>query len=378
MRKRFIIGITVLVMVLVGIVILSTIPRPEAPPKPTPVPTATPVPTEVPATVVKVLGGQVFLANPKVVDHLLNEYNLKVEFVSSGSFDMAKKTDEELKAFDAIWPGSAAAIDLFQSSHPGLIRKSATVFSTPTMFFTWAKYRDTLIKSGIVYQEDGSFYMRADKVVAAMNANESWSSLGVNIPGPVNFRYTDPLRSGGGLAYLGWLAAVQTASDPANVRPVELSQLEGILPSLLNSWEMQGRQDTSSPEAFEIWAQTGPGMPFCASSESLAITLFNNVADKSSLDQILGIYSEVSVRTEHVLAGLSPAGIRLVEIFSTDAELKRIGWEDHGMRTGAGTIGAKAGDTSLSWIAASPKLIISEPKKEVTDRIQAAIKAQAQ
>lgn len=374
MRQRTLIGLGALVLVAIVVLVLFAIPRPPAPPQPDV------TPTRGPARVVKVLGGQVFLASQKVVDRILETRNIKVQFVSSGSFDMIKTITDNPTGYDAVWPGSSVAFSDFSNSFPnkpGFIKKSATIFRTFAMFFTWRDYIPEMEKTGLVYEKGGAYYIKMQPLIEAMNQNKRWSDLPgkPNIPGLVNVITSDPEVSAGGLTFYELLASCQIPGHETCDKTVSRDELEPTLPSLLNVWDKNGYQSKGSPEAFEAFLQYGKGVPLAWSSESLYIGWRNGLpaAHKAEADKVVGIYPESTISTDHVLGALTDNGVELVDAFTTDPQLQQIGWSDFGMRTKVGGVDNKAGDTDVTWIASTVNFIF-EPKVDTANRIKEIFK----
>lgn len=331
----------------------------------------TPAPTKPPFTVINGWGGQIFLADSDVKQRLLDEYNIRVDFKAVGSSDMV---NGDLKGLDFVWPGSAVTYDEFTEAKKGAEKKHSTIFRTYQMIFGWTKYRSVLLRSGMVYQKEGAYYMKMASVIKAMNEGKKWADIGLSeLPGFVNITFTDPERSGGGLTCLTLFANYQVPGGENGGKVVTRAQLDPILPSLLKIWENQGRQDKASPEGFDAWLQRGSGVPLTCSSESLYLGWRKNAA-KSDADLVFGIYPEWTISSDHTLVGLTTNGARLVDIFTTDKELQQIGWRNMGMRTKAGGVSAKAGDTDVVWISADPNFT-AEVTTDVSTAIREAIKA---
>ena len=334
-------------------------------------PGPTPIPTKAPTTVITGWGGQIFLADPDVIARLANEYNIRADFKAVGSSDMV---NGDLTGLDFIWPGSAVTYDEFAEAKKGLEKKHATIFRTYQMIFSWTKYQQPLLRSKLVYQKDGAYYMRMSEMIKAMNAGKTWADLGVpELPGFANITFTDPERSGGGLTCLTLFANYQVPGGENGGKVVTRAQLDPILPSLLKIWENQGRQDKASPEGFDAWLQRGAGVPLNCSSESLYLG-WRKTAAKSDADLVFGIYPEWTISSDHTIVGLTANGVRLVDIFSTDKEMWQIGWQNMGMRTKAGGVSAKAGDTDVTWISADPNFT-AEVTTDVSTAIRDAIAA---
>ena len=343
--------------------------------RPVPTPTVVPTPSAAPPTVTTCLGGQVFLRDAGVRQRLLDTYNIQAEYVAVGSFEMK---DADLNGIDCIWPGSRSAYEYFVANKPGVVRKHDVIFRTYAMIFTRADlYLDSLLKSGLVYEKDGAYLMKMYPVVTAMNARSTWAEIGLpEIAGGANIRYSAPEKSSGGLQHVFMLANYLVPGGEEGGLVIGIEDLDPILPQLVANWEMQPRQVESSPEWFSAYVYESGSIPLAASSESLYLGWLNALPPErreTDGDLIVGIYPEWTVSTDHVLAGLTPGGDRLVEIFQTDAYLQQLGWDNYGMRTAAGGIAARPGDTDVTWLLANP-LSVGEPKQDVFEVVKAVIK----
>ncbi|NTU50384.1 MAG: hypothetical protein HGA87_05825 [Desulfobulbaceae bacterium] len=150
--------------------------------------------------------------------------------------------------------------------------------------------------------------------------------------------------------------------------------MDVLLPKLQKLWIAAGNQADSSPENFDEFVTKG--YPWVISSESLFIGWLNKLPaeqQKQVLDQVVGVYPEYTMSTDHILVALTPTGQKLLDAFRTDTRLQQIGWDKYGMRLGIGGIGAKPGDTSIPWILAKP-LIIPDPKEDVTAIVKPTLK----
>lgn len=371
-RNRIIIAVALLVVAAVFFTsVLSAANRS----RPVPTPTTVPTPTVAPPTVVTCLGGQVFLRDAGVKQHLLDTYNIQAEYVSVGSFEMK---DADLTEIDCVWPGSRSAYEYFASNRPGLVQKHDVIFRTYAMIFTRTDlYLKPLLASGLVYERNGAYLMKMYPLIEAMNGKKTWAEIGVpEIPGRVNIRYSAPERSSGGLQHLFMLANYQVPGGEEGGLVVSVEDLGNILPQLVANWEMQPRQVESSPEWFAAYVYESGSIPLAASSESLYLGWLNALPEsrrETDGNLIVGIYPEWTVSTDHVLAGLTPEGNRLVEIFQTDSYLQQLGWDNYGMRTAAGGIAARPGDTDITWLLANP-LSVGEPKQDVFETVKSVIK----
>ena len=371
-RNRVIAAIALLfAAALVFMMVLSAASRS----RPVPTPTVVPAPTKAPPIVTTCLGGQVFLRDAGVKQHLLDTYNIQAEYVAVGSFEMK---DADLTGVNCIWPGSRSAFEYFDNALPGLVQKHDVIFRTYGVIFTRTDlFLEPLLDSGIVYKKGGAYLMRMEPIIEAMNGKKTWAEIGIpEIPGRVNIRYSAPERSSGGLQHVFMLANYQMPGGEEGGEVVNIEELSSILPKLVLNWTMQPRQVESSPEWFAAYVYESGSIPLAASSESLYLGWLNALPEsrrESDGNLIVGIYPEWTVSTDHVLAGLDEQGNRLVEIFQTDAYLQQLGWDNYGMRTAAGGIAAKPGDTDITWLLANP-LSVGEPKQDVFEAVKGVIR----
>ncbi len=357
-------GAGLLLLLILAVALLPSLFK--SPPKP---PEPTPAPTEAPPTVIRGYGGQIFLNVS--ADYLLTKYNIKVEYEAVGSFEAKNK---DLSETDFVWLGSASAMDDFMRAHPGKVNDRETVFRTfETIFTRRDKYLQPLLNSGLVYGNDEEgYFIKMFPIIQAMNEGKTWKEIGIpELPGLVNIGYSAPERSSGGLQHLFLLGNYMMPNGEGGDIVLDEENLEEILPYLQRNWEIQARQDTASPEWFDTYVIKSASVPLAASSESLYIGWLNNLPEEYREDGelIVPLYPETTVSTDHVLAGLTPEGQRLVEIFRKDAYLQQLGWDTYGMRTGVGGISAIPGNATAPGIIADP-IAVGEPREAVFIKVR--------
>jgi hypothetical protein len=375
-RNRLIIIFALVAVLCVGLIVVVSVVinanRQYQASQPTPTPTLTPLPDMLS---LHCLGGQVYLNDAEIKRILREEYRLDVTVEAMGSFQMvAPETD--YSGVDCVWTGSKSAYDALGVNHPGAEVAHETVFVTFLMNFTWENYLKPALEAGIVRQEGSAYVMDMAPVARGMLEEKTWADLGVpEIPSYVNMRFSAPESSGGGLSSLALLGAYLTPrTEGAPARPIRDADLSALLPDLAHIWEVAGQQSDSSPENFEEFRTKG--WPWAISSESLFLGYLKSLPpDQQQLvtDNIIGVYPEYTMSTDHVLVCVSQPCLRLLEAFRNDVRLQQIGWDNYGMRLGVGGVGAKPGDTDIPWILPNPQFI-PDPKQSVMDAIQEAIK----
>jgi hypothetical protein len=334
-------------------------------------------------TELKCAGGDIFF--PMAAKKLADVYNMHVTVVKVSTFDV--KNYDKLKELDCFWPGSATAYLDFDAVHHDMILDHETEFRTFAMFFTRRDiFLPDLLKYRVVNQQpDGRYIMKMYPSLMAMKAHETWAQFlseqakANGIPFTeadwmklkVNVQYSAPEDSSGGLQTLFLMANYLVPGGQDGGLVVTKEDLPGIMPFLIDNWNAQPLQDKRSPDWFNTYLGKSGSIPLAASSESLYIGWANALApaNKASAKLIVGIYPEYTVSTDHVLIAFTKPAVQLVNIFRTDKELQQLAWSQFGMRTVAGGIGAKPGDSSYSIIAADP-LAVGEPKLDVFEEVK--------
>ena len=357
-NRNRIVGIALLAIVAVVMVLLLI-------PPPTPTPTIVSYSTSL-----YVYGGYRYFEDPEIMAILHDRYSTDVtgDF-RLGTFDMS---DEYKEGVDCIFPGSKAGIDYFEQQHPGVIRRAEPVFQSPIMVYTWRADLPTLEDAGLIHEVDGVYTLRMEQLIQAMLKGDQWSDLGINIPGYVSIVSTDPLTSSSGVMWLAIIGGYLVPGNESGGKIMTVDELKSnhILPALVDYWEHQGYQIGTTGDLFHLFISTGPGMPMIVAYENSYINWYHtDLPDdrKSEAQKIVGLYPENTITTEHSLASLTEKCDQLLEIFTSDADIQRLAWENQGMRNLAGGIGEKPGNEA--WIAATVPYI-PEPKQAVIDVIR--------
>jgi hypothetical protein len=336
-------------------------------------PTATPPPPEV--VDCRVLGGQIYLIDQDVIQILEEEYQLRCKAEYMGSFQMVAP-ETSYAGVDAVWTGSVAAYNEMKVNHPRAELDSDNIFVTFLMNFTWKSHLESSLQAGFVSKSDSAYVMDMQPLVEGILRDQTWADVGApGIPGYINFRFSAPESSGGGLSSLYLLGAYITPRNPgAPPRPLRATDMDTMLPQLRYIWEAAGKQSGASPDNFDEFVTKG--YPWVISSESLFIGWFNTLSAREQeqvLNNIVGVYPEPTMSTDHRLVALTPVGQKLLDAFRHDTRLQEIGWNKYGMRLGIGGIGAKPGDTPLPWILSNPN-VIPDPKDDVTAVVKPVLK----
>jgi len=393
-RNRALLGLGLLVLAILAFAGIYSYSAANRPPEPTPTPVPTLAPTATPepaATKLLVAGGDIFV--PMSHDHVLRTANLDIATKRISTFEI--KNDPGLGTeIQCVWPGTESAFNDFRATHPTMVLTSEKVFSTYNMLMTRAdEHLPWFIQAGLAHQESDGRYV-FDKMYETLQAainDRKWAELfieqGLEVTNDdiaahpwmnlqVNIATSAPERSSGGQSGYFTFAAYLAAGGNEVNHVVTLEEIESVMPQLKKLWDEQSLQDTSSPSFFRKWVAESYSTPLGFSSESLFLGWYNALPqEKRETDGslIVGMYPPVTTKTDHILAAIHPDCVPLVELFRNDTELHRLGWEVGGMRTAAGGISDKPGNTDVSWISANA-LSIGEPKREVFEYFTSIIR----
>ncbi len=388
-RNRILLFVGILAIAAIILAVVVSVGNKTRPVEPTPVPTATPLP---PVTKFTCAGGDIFFTmDPQ---YLLDQYNIEVKVEKISTFEV--KNDPKLSELDCFFPGSYTAFVDFQAAHPDMILASATVFRTYGVFNTRMDlFLPWYLKYGLVYETDGKYRMPMAPMMAAMENHLTWEQLfqkqaessGTAYDGDsmkdkwlsleVNVFYGAPEFSSGAMQHVLFLANCEASSKKDCSQVVERSQLgqlndpTSVLSFLVKNWESQPLQIKRSPDWFDTYRAKSGSYPLAASSESLFIGWYNALPEDkraTSGQQIVGIYPEYTISTDHVLIALKPEAKVLVDIFQKDTYLQQLAWDKYGMRTAIGDVGVAPGGTDIKWIDPDP-LSLFEPKYDVYQAI---------
>ncbi len=334
-----------------------------------------------PTTKVHVLGGDVYLNVPEVIDYLKDEYSFEVTFQGSSSWGMAYRDD--LNKYQCIWPGAEPPLQNFINKHPEFADgKTGYVYSTNLVIYGFndhdrqnVNYVDYLVDAGYVYVKDGFYYMRMHEMLEAMFNGLTWRDIGLDVPGRVWITTADPLQASSGAVWNSLIGNyyMPGGEDGGFVLTEEaIVNDPAILDNILRYWGPSGLQAPGSIPAMTNFLQADGGIALTANYESALLyryALEMSDSDRARVDEgdILIIYPEVTIRTDHILKSLnSPECDALIDIFMNDTQLQQIAWDLVGMRNGYGNIGESPGPVAVP----STVIMVPEPPLNVSNAIR--------
>lgn len=314
------------------------------------------------------IGGKIaFLQDPDVVNYLENEYGLTVTAKRVGSFD---QIDQCVAPLDFCWPSSETAGALMEAKLGASALDCQIIFNSPIVMYTWTPIADALIAQGIVEQRGDTLYLTdLAKLVEMIDNQVQWSAIGLSdLYGTISIRSSDPTASNTGNSFVGLLANTYNGGQV-----VDETTVDTILPLLQAFVSRMGLIPDTTTEMFDQFFTLGMGAaPIIVAYESnlieYALTHPTASNQKYISDNVRTLYPEPTVWSSQPMCALTEGGMRLIEALR-DPEIQRLGWEDHGFRTGVPGITNNPKAVPVPGVPGVVLSIIQMPKPAVMIRI---------
>ncbi|MFI6447012.1 hypothetical protein [Kitasatospora sp. NPDC050543] len=271
-------------------------------------------------TVVKgVIGSEKreFFADPEVVAEL-GAQGLRVDAVTTGSWLMA---GTKLDGYDFAFPASLSPAEEIRSQL-GIKSEPVRPFYSPLVVVAHAGIAGVLKDNGLAEKSSsGVWTLRMEQYLAAVRADRTWQSLKgadahAELAGSLYLTTTDPETSSSGALHLAAVSYLlndrRVVADDAGVARVKdaLRQLTAL----------QGDQKTSSDGPFKDFL-SGVGNPLVLVYESQVAAL---AAQGRSTGDLVVLYPDTTVSSDHTMVGLTDGGRRLAELLRDSPRLRSL------------------------------------------------------
>ncbi|MFK4182970.1 hypothetical protein ACI2L4_02960 [Streptomyces sparsogenes] len=265
-----------------------------------------------------------FFADPDVVKALADEgFTVKTE--TSGSWAMENLP---LKGYDFAFPSSESpAVELARKA--GVKGTPQRPFYSPLVVVAHRNAAEVLAGNGLATltgKNTGTLKMGAyleaaerDRTWQRLRGAEKYSELN----GVVSITSTDPAQSNSGALYLA--AASYVANGGRIV--ADDAGLARTAPLMKKLISVQGAQQSSSDAPFRDFV-SGAANPLVLVYESQVAAL---LMQRQDVGDMVVLYPDVTVNSDHTLVPLTPEGRRLGELLSGDKKLRELAVR-HGFR----------------------------------------------
>lgn len=298
---------------------------------------------------------------------LKGKYGITLDYSKAGSIEMVK---ENAVGYDFLFPSSQTALELFKSAKSNQLVKSANIFNSPIVLYTWDIVADALIKNGLVTQKGSTYVGDLPKLVDAVMSDRKWADIGLSdLYGNIAIIPTDPTKSNSGNMFSGLMA------NALNGEVVDETTVANVLPQLKQFFKKLGYLEPSSGDLFEQYLRTGVGAkPIIVGYENQIIEFADAYPDawKTVKNKIRIIYPAPTVWSAHPLIVLTPKAKELISALE-DKEIQKIAWEKHGFRTGLLGVQNDQKVLTVTGIPESIAKVMPMPKADVMELIIEAL-----
>lgn len=305
-----------------------------------------------------------FLDNPEIQRILRERYGLEIDYTAMGSIEQV--TTADTTGVDFLWPSNEVALEFYRDRNAGSV-KSATIFNSPIVMYSWSDVVNALSGEGFIRLEGDIYYVDIEALVTYILDDHRWSDVGMDelIDG-IKIYSTNPTRSNSGNMFYGLLANILAEGDVANDQTVE-----AVLPTIKAYYDSLGNLETSSGFLFDKYISQGMGAyPLIMGYESQLIefSLQNEASRAMILDQVRIVYPRPTVWSSHPVIALTENGERVMEALQ-DEEIQRLAWEQHGFRSGLLGIDNDPSVMDVANIPESITAVIPLPRPSVMFRL---------
>ena len=261
---------------------------------------------------------------------MLDKFGLVIDGTKMGSLEMSQGPFDGI---DGLWPSSELAAQVFKRKYTDISHKTANIFNTPILFYSWPEITAALIKAGIVEKRDGAYYViNMHGLLTMIVEKRTWRSLELNRQnGYVSIHSTDPTKSNSGFLLTGLMAVILN-----NGEMVTSENLPAHLSAIKNIYQRMGFLESSTGILFDKYIKQGQGaFPLVAAYESLILEFYQAYPDYRGQikDSMRFLIPEPTVWSEHPFIALTANGERLMNALQ-DGKIQEIAWSSYGFRSG--------------------------------------------
>ncbi|MFJ9521513.1 hypothetical protein ACIRPK_25060 [Kitasatospora sp. NPDC101801] len=265
-----------------------------------------------------------FFNDPEVIaEFRANGLDVRPQTIGSWSMVTA-----DLKDVDLAFPSSRGPAEKIAADH-GISTELVRPFYSPLVVIAHRKVAEVLAKNGLAEQTgEAPWKLRMDKYLAAFKRGAKWSEFqgaagNAELTGEMYLTTTDPRTSSSGALFLAAASYLenheQVVADDAGVSAV------GALLKRLT--EKQGEQKTSSDGPFsDFRSGVGNALVLVYESQVAALT-----AHGTSTDDLVVLYPDTTVSSDHTAVGLTPDGRRVADLLKDSPKLRALE-AGHGFR----------------------------------------------
>lgn len=259
------------------------------------------------------------------VQKIFADNNLDIQVVRMASGNIAQaKTAEELQNSDFIFPSGIQTSDKVKTNFKS--SQAYNIFYSPMVIATWTPIVDILKQNSLIKKTSQYEALDLAKFMNLAENGTRWKDLKVSQDYSVNkvvlISSTDSRYSNAAKMYVALNSYILNDGNMVS----KSQDVDKVMPTLKKIIQAQGNRESSSTNMMSDYMSIGRGkvpMMFAYESEFLENVFKNNGLKK---DMTL-LYPTPTVFTKHVMVLLNPKAQALVDLFKSNAELKKIASE---------------------------------------------------
>lgn len=307
------------------------------------------------------------------VQKILTDNHLDVQVVRMTSGKIAEaKTAEDLQNSDFVFPSGIQTSDKVKNNFKS--SQAYNIFYSPMVIATWTPIVDILKQNGLIKKTSQYEALDLAHFMKLAENGTRWKDLKGSDDYSVNkvvmISSTDSRYSNAAKMYVALNSYIlNNGNMVSNVQDVDK-----VMVTLKKIIQAQGNRESSSTNMMSDYMSIGRGkvpMMFAYESEFLENVFKNNGLKK---DMTL-LYPTPTIFTKHVLVALNPKAQALVDLFKTNAELKKLASEygfrfegENSIVQKAKAIGVNIPDTLVDVIDPPDYDILDDMAKKVEDK----------
>lgn len=262
-----------------------------------------------------------------IVSRISNGETFTIKSQGVSTYDALFTSDQRFYDYYKVYPNKEN-----NESDRYTVLDGGLTLNTPIVIYSWGPVVDSLVKEGIVTEEDGVYYISdMDKLMNYILTSKKWKDIGLtDLYGGINIASTDPVSSSPGATYYGLLLAILSGGE------VTSDNIQNNLPKLREFYIKSGYMNNTPADLFERYLKTGMGGNAMIVDYEKSIIDFANSNPNGFAqvkDSIRILYPKPTIWNSHCFAAFTENGKKLLEAYN-DPEIQKIAWEKYGFRTG--------------------------------------------
>ena len=262
-----------------------------------------------------------------IVGRIANGETFTIKSSGVSTYDALFTSDQRFYDYYKVYPDKEK-----NESDRYTVLDGGLTLNTPIVIYSWGPVVDSLVKEGIVTEDDGVYFISdMDKLMNYILNSKKWKDVGLtDLYGSINIASTDPVSSSPGATYYGLLLAILSGGE------VTSDNIQNNLPKLKDFYIKSGYMNNTPADLFERYLKTGMGGNAMIVDYEKSIIDFAN-SNPNGFEQVKDsiriLYPKPTIWNSHCFAAFTENGKKLLEAYN-DPEIQKIAWEKYGFRTG--------------------------------------------